>query len=231
MRPVEIATSLASTLARAGSGIFVGELGPRPERPLELYDFEGCPFCRKVREALTVLDLEVHVYPCPQNGPRYRPYVTERGGKQMFPYLRDPNTDVEMYESDDIVAYLFKHYGAGGPPLTLTVPLATDVSSALATLARVTRGRNYRRARKPDKELELWSFEGSPFSRLARETLCELELPYLLHNVAKGSRNRAAFVERSGQMMVPYLVDPNTDTAMFESADICAYLEKTYSLD
>ena len=28
--------------------------------------------------------------------------------------------------------------------------------------------------------------------------------------------------------MVPYLVDPNTGTEMFESADIVAYVEKTY---
>jgi glutathione S-transferase len=30
--------------------------------------------------------------------------------------------------------------------------------------------------------------------------------------------------------MVPYLVDPNTGAAMFESAEICAYLETTYAL-
>ena len=29
--------------------------------------------------------------------------------------------------------------------------------------------------------------------------------------------------------MVPYLVDPNTDTEMFESAEIVAYLEETYA--
>jgi hypothetical protein len=57
--------------------------------------------------------------------------------------------------------------------------------------------------------LELWSFEASPYCRIVRETLCRLELPYLLHNVA-------------------YLSDPNTGVAMFESADIVAYLEKTY---
>jgi hypothetical protein len=36
------------------------------------------------------------------------------------------------------------------------------------------------------------------------------ELPYLLHNVAKGSPSREGFVRRSGKMQVPYLVDPNT---------------------
>ncbi len=40
---------------------------------------------------------------------------------------------------------------------------------------------------------------------------------------------REAFVERSRKMMVPYLVDPNANTEMFESADIVAYLDATYS--
>jgi glutathione S-transferase len=52
----------------------------------------------------------------------------------------------------------------------------------------------------------------------------------VLHNVAKGSPKRDAFVRRSGKMQVPYLVDPNTSAAMFESAEIVAYLETTYAL-
>ena len=59
---------------------------------------------------------------------------------------------------------------------------------------------------------------------------CLFLMPYLLHNVAKGSPSRHAFVKRSGKMMVPYLVDPNTDTEMFESADIVAYLDRTYAV-
>ena len=62
-----------------------------------------------------------------------------------------------------------------------------------------------------------------------REALSELELPYMLHNVAKGSPRRAAFVERSDKMMVPYLIDPNTSRAMFESAEIVRYLNETYA--
>jgi len=50
-----------------------------------------------------------------------------------------------------------------------------------------------------------------------------------LHNVAKGSPKRDAFLARSGKMMVPYLVDPNRDAAMFESADIVTYLNQTYA--
>ena len=84
-------------------------------------------------------------------------------------------------------------------------------------------------SRAPDEPLELWSFEGSPYCRLAREALCELELPYVLHNVAKGSAGREAFVKRSGKTMVPYLADPNTGREMFESADIVKYLSATYA--
>jgi glutathione S-transferase len=76
--------------------------------------------------------------------------------------------------------------------------------------------------------LELWSFEASPFCRIAREVLCSLEIPYRLHNVGKGSAGRDAFVQRSGKMQVPFLVDPNSGVEIFESADIVQYLRATY---
>jgi glutathione S-transferase len=226
---LDLGTSVLATLSRGGSGIWVGSLGLRPKQPLHLYEFEACPFCRKVREALTILDLEVMVYPCPKGGNRYRSVVQEKGGRLMFPYLVDPNTDQAMYESSDIIRYLFTTYGEGKVPVTLDNPLVM-LSAGLATLARLNKGQQVRPSRMPEKPLELWSFESSPFSRMVRETLCELELPYLLHNVGKDSPHRAAFVERSGKMMVPYLVDPNTGTEMFESADIQQYLRRTYVL-
>jgi glutathione S-transferase len=228
-RALDVTTSFLASLARLGQGAFVGSLGPRPAKPPELYEFEGCPFCRKAREALTVLDLEAVVYPCPKRGPRFRAEVKRRGGKEQFPYLVDPNTGIEMYESDDIVRYLFEKYGAGPAPLALRLGPLTDASAMVASAARLGVGVYYRPSTPPEKALELWSFEASPFCRIARETLCELEIPYLLHNVAKGSPRREAFVARSGKMMVPYLVDPNRDVAMFESADIVAYLNETYA--
>jgi glutathione S-transferase len=200
MGTIDVLRSLAVTLLRAGAGFSVGELGARPEKRLQLYEFEACPFCRKVREALSILDLEADVHPCPKGGERFRPEVVRRGGKAQFPWLVDPNTGAEMYESDDIVRYLFERYGSG------------SVQSS----------------KPPQQPLELWSFEASPFCRIVREKLCELEIPYVLHNVARGSPSREAFVGRSGKMQVPYLTDANTQTAMFESADIVAYLERTY---
>jgi glutathione S-transferase len=190
-RLFDLATSMFTTVSRLGAGVQARRPARRPERPLELYEFEGCPFCRKVRDALTELDLDAMVYPCPHGGSVYREKVIAEGGKAQFPYLVDPNTGARMYESDDIVDYLFA-------------------------------------SRRPEKPLELWSFEASPFCRIAREALCELELPYHLHNVGKDGEGRDAFVARSGKMMVPYLVDPNTGRAMFESAEIRKYLYATY---
>ena len=230
-RFVDLATSYAASVARLGAGMAVEPLGQRPARTLELYEFEACPFCRKVREALSMLDLEVLVQPCPKGGGRFREVVVSRGGKAQFPWLVDPNTGCEMYESDAIVRYLFATYGSGPVPWSLGLGPITTAGEMLASAFRPGAGGRYRPARQPRVPLELWSFEASPYCRLVREVLSSLELPYLLHNVAKGSPSREGFVRRSGAMQVPYLIDPNTGVAMFESAEIVAYLDRTYAID
>ncbi len=229
-RPLDVATSAITTVWRLGSGARVGKLGKRPAMRLELYEFEACPYCRKVREALSILDLEAMVHPCPKGGPTYRPQVAKLGGKELFPYLVDPNVGRAMYESDDIVKHLFASYGDGNVPITLGSGILTDVSSTLAGLPRFGGGGWYREARAPEQPLELYSFEASPFCRIVREALSQLELPYLLHNVAGGSPGRDAFVERAGKMMVPWLADPNTGAELYESVDIVAYLDETYAV-
>lgn len=228
-RTFDVVSSWASSTFALGGGTFVATLGPRPAQPLELYEWEACPFCRRVREALSILDLEARVFPCPKGGNRFRDRVRELGGSQKFPILVDPNTGEQLWESPDIVRYLFRTYGAGRVPLHLRGGRYLAPAGALASAARVGKGVRVRRSRLPAQSLELWSFESSPYCRIAREALCQLELPYLLHNVAKGSPSRPAFVERSGRMMVPYLADPNTGTEMFESADIVRYLYETYA--
>ncbi len=229
MRLLAVLTSWLACVPRFPMGMWVHDaLGPRPEKTLVIYEFEGCPFCRKVREALTMLDLDAEIRPCPKGGPGFRQELIQRGGKAQFPYVIDDNQGVELYESDDIIEHLYKHYGAGSPPLLLRLGPLTALASSLASLWRPGRGSLYRASRTPARPLELYSFEISPYCRLAREALTELELPYLLHNVGKDSAGRAAFLQRSGRMMVPYLVDPNTGTEMHESADIVAYLQRTY---
>lgn len=229
-RVLDVASSIGTSITRLGSGGRVGKPGARPEQTLDLYDFEGCPFCRKVREAFTILDLEANVYPCPKGGPRFREDVVRMGGKAQFPYLVDANTGKALYESDDINRYLFAQYGDGRVPGLLASGPANTLTAVLSGAFRPGLGVRYRKARAPERQLELWSFEGSPFCRLVRETLTCLELPYRLYNVGKGSERREAFVARSGRMLVPYLADPNTGAEMFESADIVSYLEHTYAL-
>jgi glutathione S-transferase len=222
--------SWTASALRGGAGMTVKSYAAktRPEKPLELYEFEACPFCRKVREVLTALDLDALVYPCPKGGTRYRPLAAEKSGKQQFPFLVDPNTGEQVLESDAIIHYLAERYGDGRAPLSARLGPVVVLSGSLASGMRAGHGGRARPSKAPAKPLELWSFEASPYCRLAREALCELELPYLLHNVGKGSSQRKSFIARSGKMMVPYLADPNTGREMFESAEIVRYLEETY---
>ncbi|CAN5615641.1 glutathione S-transferase N-terminal domain-containing protein [soil metagenome] len=223
---------LPSTLAsvvRFPTGLRVGALGPRPIVQLELYEFESCPFCRKVREALTMLDLEVLVKPSPHGGERLRPEGVALGGKAQFPLLVDRNQAAVLYESDAIVAHLYKYYGTGPAPLGLRLGPITTASSSFASLMRAGNGGRAKPSRAPAKPLELWSFESSPYSRRAREVMCELELSYVLHNVGRKSPSRPALRARAGKVQVPYLEDPNTGTKMFESRDIVRYLRSTYA--
>ncbi|MCE3284405.1 MAG: hypothetical protein K0R70_661 [Steroidobacteraceae bacterium] len=241
-------STLASTL-RLWRGTLATPAALRPKKLLELYEFEACPYCRLVREALTELDLDALIYPCPRGGTRFRPQVRERGGQQQFPYLVDPNTGRALYESDAIIDYLYTEYGKRRVPTRLL--RSFDVASAtLAGVPRLATGATARPSKPAAKPLELFSFESSPYSRRVRELLCELELPYVLRNTGKArwqdlgppslrttlfpdlpveGRNRKALLERAGRVQLPYLVDPNTGVEMFESAEIRKYLLATYS--
>lgn len=229
-RLIDVTTATAASAARPNFGNVHYERTRVPEQPLELYEFEVCPYCRIAREALSALSLDPIIYPCPRGGTLFREKVKREGGRYQFPYLVDPNTGVSMYESAEIVAYLFKQYGEGRAPWFLRHRAFAVSTSMLASGFRPGRGRQAVRSRQPEKMLELYSYEGSPYCRIAREALCELELPHQLRNVPRRSPDREGFVAISGQMKVPYLRDPNTGAQMFESADIRAYLYDTYAL-
>ena len=243
------ASSVLATAARMGRGIYTKPAAEKPERLLELYEYEGCPFCRLVREALTELDLDAMVYPCPKGGKRFRPLAIQLGGKAQFPFLVDPNTDRQLHESADIVAYLFETYGKRELPLAWRLSALNTVSSGVASLYRAGAGSRARPSAAPAEPLELFSIESSPFARLVREALTELELPYRLRNlgrtqlkesvppplrerfgvaVAPETENRRLLEERTGRVMVPFLIDANTGTELFESSEIVRYLESTY---
>jgi glutathione S-transferase len=254
MSAFAIGSSLLASTLRGWRGTAAFRPGTRqPEQPLQLYEYEACPYCRLVREALTELDLDALILPCPRGGSRFRPQVEGRGGKRQFPYLVDPNSGRELYESAAIVDYLSASYGgrlhaARGLRRELAVGSGMLASASRSGL-RGLRGRRARPSRAPAQPLELYSFESSPYSRLVREVLCELELPYLLRNTGKArwedmgppvlrrtlfphtpveGRNRQRLLQFAGRVQLPYLIDPNSGAALFESARIVDYLERQY---
>lgn len=248
---LKVVSSVFASTARGWRGSLSFRPTTRqPEQLLRLYEFEASPFCRLVREALSEMDLDVLILPCPAGGTRFRPEAVNLGGKALFPYLVDPNTGRALYESADIIDYLAETYGG-----QLRAPRGLRRKGAVAaafatTLVRAARGLKAKPSKAPEEPLTLYSFESSPYSRLVRERLSELELPYVLRSTAKArwedvgppqirstffpalpveGRNRVALLARAGRVQVPYLVDPNTGTEMFESEAILAYLDRTYA--
>ena len=82
---------------------------------LSLYYRPTCPFCRRVVAVIERMELEVEMKDISDNEALTAELI-ERGGKQTVPYLVDSEQNVEMYESDDIVAHLQKHYGESDAP-------------------------------------------------------------------------------------------------------------------
>ena len=77
----KVALATAASTLRGWQGMVTEPAAVQPDKPLKLYEFEGCPYCRLVRETLTELSLDADVYPCPKGGQRFRPEVVAQGGK------------------------------------------------------------------------------------------------------------------------------------------------------
>lgn len=227
------ASALSVSLLRVGRGFMARHPARRkPEQPLELYEFEACPYCKKVRETLSELDIE-YISRSAARGSGKRAQSNRLGGKEQYPFLLDPNTNNSMYESEDIIDYLHATYGDGRHLLWRALSPLNTASAMLASAARPRGGRvkGGARATQPEQNLVLYNFEASPYCRKVRESLCALDLDCHVINVARGGKRRAELLERGGKMMVPYLADANTGTEMYESDDIIAYLERTYGND
>jgi len=254
------ATSASASLARFGHGI---KTYPnvrdfkRPEKQLTLYLKESCPFSRKVREAMSELDLDATIKPCPIEGTRFRPELKKLGGQEQVPLLIDPNTDVKMYESENIAKYLFDKYGPGKDkvPMMFKDGYISTGTSRLSTIFRSLPWHGLFQYKGDDKtslktlipkkvddeahetdvvhppvnkKIILYSYEGSPNCRFVREALDSLEIPYDIQNMAFGSMKRDDFKKMTGKLQFPYLMDHNSERGMFESAEIVQYLYDTY---
>ena len=71
-----------------------------------------------------------------------------------------------MYESNDIVEYLFNTYGIGPIPFMLAPTLSSSVLLSFAALIRPGKGVFYKNSIPPVQFLELYSYEGSPCAGL-----------------------------------------------------------------
>lgn len=79
---------------------------------LELYELPGCGYCTKVKETLAELELEYESHEVPRSHGE-RTEVKELTGQTGVPVLVDNTNGIDpMPESDDIVAYLEREYGA-----------------------------------------------------------------------------------------------------------------------
>jgi glutaredoxin len=79
---------------------------------MSLYQFEGCPFCIKVRRALKKMNLKIELRDA-QNNEHYKRELIQEGGSHQVPCLRieKDNGSVQwMYESSDIILFLRERF-------------------------------------------------------------------------------------------------------------------------
>ncbi len=81
----ECATDLALATTKVGSFFGLSSL------TLWWARFAICSYATsvngQVREIVSILDIDVLIYPTPRNGPNFRPKAVELGGKRQFPYM------------------------------------------------------------------------------------------------------------------------------------------------
>jgi len=78
---------------------------------LELYQFEGCPFCSKVRTRLCDLGIDYIARIVPRDR-SLRDKLEEISGQRSVPVLVDPEREDVISDSNIILEYLEKNYGS-----------------------------------------------------------------------------------------------------------------------
>ncbi|MDZ7731239.1 MAG: glutathione S-transferase N-terminal domain-containing protein [Natrialbaceae archaeon] len=92
---------------------------PVPTAGLELYQSEGCPYCRRVRRFCSDHGISIQLHnprtagsiiggEAVTNADRYDELLEH--GQDQIPLLVDTARDEALYESADIIAYLETHY-------------------------------------------------------------------------------------------------------------------------
>lgn len=102
---------------------FLRATSHKADKPLELWGYESSGFVRRVREVLSRLELRYLYHVMPHGSVAKREQFKKDHGAKFstqwlrnllgfvqVPYLVDPNTGAEMFESSAIVEYLVKKY-------------------------------------------------------------------------------------------------------------------------
>jgi len=249
---LNIISSVLSSTLRSWHGSAGSKSVKQPPKTPILFDNENNPECRLVREALTELNLNVLIYPCPEGADRFAAQLQQYGGSNTsVPFLVDPNSHVKLEGAEAINAYLFQQYKQDSIPKHLDANTLNLFTSRLASIARLRGAIRAKPSQEPQQPLMLYSFESSPYSRPVRERLCELQLPYHLINLGKQqladvgpasfrfhlgeyhplpNTKRAKLLAEKGRVQVPFLIDPNQSIELLESKDILDYLNKIYAM-
>ena len=223
---------------------------PPPKHRLILYEYEASPWCRLVREYATILNLSLHIRPCPRQtlflegafdaSSRFRPEAmnylqTHRHTDDLtFPLLVDATAaaavaakedkPIVVTQSYDILEHLWKNYGQNVLPNQHRPDQKWNSSQIPFPLRFLSlAGPSYLRPwptsgvlqtpslwdEKSTHKLTLYQAEGCPESRLTREILCTLELPYQSIPVGQNSSNSLPVDgdDTSNALHTPVLID------------------------
>jgi hypothetical protein len=259
LRSLNHATSRLASLSRWNVAVDAAKrMRDRPSPPhhhLILYEYEASPWCRLVREYATILDLQLHIRPCPRQtlflegafdvNSRFRPEAMEylkqyhQTDDLTFPMLVDQTDDsstsnnpIVKMQSYDILEHLWERYGQGVLPtsgdalrpdqrrnsnkipfplrfLSLAAPSYFRPWPTCGILQTPSLWNN-----DENRELVLYQAEGCSESRLVREMLCTLELPYL--SIPK--TNESSHQLPTTMNDIPVLVD---NDSVIQGADEC----------
>ena len=84
---------------------------PKPEKMLELYQFEECPYCARARTKLTDMGMSYIIHNVSRDKSQRQELAKITGGPVGVPTLVDPNTGTVTADDDNkIIEYLEAHY-------------------------------------------------------------------------------------------------------------------------
>lgn len=184
---------------------------------------------------MTELDLPYELRSAGKGSTRRVELAEITGGSSQCPYLIDPNKDVKMGESKDIIQYLYKNYALFTPPNELLGHVSKIITPLLKpifeTLAPLQAGSNRDdksayEAEIADAKVEIekdiesgnvviYTYSLSPFFTEAIGVFKNLGIDYKEISLGKewvpflinegGSQKRMALAEMTGQSSLPHV--------------------------